>query len=209
MYFLSATETNTLLQSDYDHYYDTFFKIDLKVRRVDSIDAYKQKIKKSGLSFSEKDKKRIIEYTTIIDQKLPELSLDWFDGKKASLMTWKIGYIDDKYEEGFPHTRKAKDGSIVILLSKKYIDIHTLLHEKIHVYQKQFPKDTQKYLKKYQKVGRRRQGYRSNPDINSYLYEGFNGSYLSNPLSINDIKQQWFEHPLERMAIMITNYFLL
>jgi len=200
--FLSKSDTNQLLQSNEDRYYNTFFQIDFLVRGVGNIKQYKDKIKDAGCSFTATEKQQIRKSVKMIDQVLAGLSQEWFDGKKASLINWKIGCIDDTYEEGFPHTRKTKEG-VVILLSKKNIDKRTLLHEKIHVYQKMYPKDVKKYLrlKKIKKTGKRKEGHRANPDVDSFLYEGFDSSYISNPKSINDILySQYYEHPFERMA---------
>lgn len=197
IHFLTKKEVIDIITNDYDHYYQTFFKIDLQVRKVNSIEEYKIKSKDSASYFTSLEKQKIINHIKWIDQKL-KVNIDW-----------KIGCIKGSYEEGLPHTRKAKDGSIVILLSKQDINKDTLCHEKIHVYQKMYKKKTLLYLQQFKKIGRRKKGIRANPDINSYVYEGFGSYYVSNPISIQDVEfNDEKEHPLEKMCYDMTNLII-
>ena len=47
IFFLNENELLDILLSDKDHYYKTFYSLDLKVRNVESIKEYKENIKKS------------------------------------------------------------------------------------------------------------------------------------------------------------------
>ena len=71
---------------------------------------------------------------------------------KALYIPWYICCTQGlSYENGVPHTR----GNYIII-SKEHIknkDVNelanTLVHEKVHVYQKLYPDDVSKYLEKY------------------------------------------------------------
>ena len=95
--------------------------------------------------------------------------------------------------------------------------METLIHEKIHVYQKMYPDITNNIIKKlnFKLVGKRKYSdmIRVNPDTDDNIYSYNNNimkaQYTSiNPTSIADIKynisqEQSYEHPYEWMAIDI------
>jgi hypothetical protein len=96
----------------------------------------------------------------------------------------------------------------------------TLIHEKVHIYQKIYKDDVEKYLNEYNfKILKKRDesdNIRSNPDLNNFIYKDNNNNiykatYENNPKSIEDIvyspiNNQSYEHPFEKMAIFIENY---
>jgi hypothetical protein len=130
--------------------------------------------------------------------------------------------IQDKfYENGLPHTRND-----IIFISKKNVDQYsyekltkTLIHEKVHVYQKKNKRDTQKYLlaNEFTPISYRLEEHmiRANPDLDNIVYQDKNkihykATYLANAKTIEDIiysphNSQSFEHPFEKMAIYIEN----
>ncbi len=133
-----------------------------------------------------------------------------------------MGFIDgNEYEYGLPHTRN----NIIILpiniLSSFNRLTKTLIHEKIHVYQKMYPDDINKYLDKngYIKYKNRNEfnNLRANPDLDNYIYMNSNkqimkAEYIDNPYTINDviiepINDYKYEHPLEYMAYNIENLY--
>ena len=151
--FLSKPEIYSLLIDDKDQYYDTFTIYDLRARHVQSLDEYKQKISKQSKAITQKLKLKIKQYTTIIDELLKTIKLDWFNGQKASKISWKIAYIHGlKYEHGLPHTRND-----VIIITKPTHLFTTLVHEKVHLYQKKYPNDVERYLlqKGFERVRKR------------------------------------------------------
>jgi hypothetical protein len=204
--FLPKEKLLELLVNDPDKYYKTFFKLDLHVRNVDTISEYKEKIKKSVCEFTEKQQYKIIKYTLQIDQQLQSIKLEWFDGKKASLIPWKIGCIKgDRYEYGLPHTRCD-----VIILPKGQDSLYeTLLHEKIHIYQKKYKKEMKRYLSLFTKIKKREEidRIRANPDIDKWIYKNFKSVYVKNPKTIEDVKGK-NEHPFEKMAEQIEKFLL-
>jgi len=91
---------------------------------------------------------------------------------------WSIVLIDDSVENGWPHTH----GTLIVLPMNKYKSwdsqtrVRTLVHERIHVFQR----FNMKYMKQYTKsYGRMLKSdlpkevfdlSRSNPDLDGYIY---------------------------------------
>jgi len=221
IYFLNKNELSSMLIKDEDNYYKTFFTYDLYARNIKTIDEYKLKIQDSVTNLNEKQKNKLIECCNIVDKKLKNINFDGFDGLKASNIMWQIGAIKGKsYENGLPHTRKY-----IIVLPIEKIDLKTtkqlctlLCHEKVHVYQKKYKEDIDKYLKKNNitilKIREEKDMIRANPDLDNYIYTNNNNIIYSakyksaKPSSIVDIEYnndgtQSSEHPFEKMAIDI------
>ena len=83
--------------------------------------------------------------------------------------------------------------------------INTLFHEKVHIYQKAYPRDLKRWLvhKGFERVRRRTKGsrIRANPDIDEWVYRDANRVYKclyrsETPRHIEDVKED-FEHPFE------------
>jgi len=202
--FLNQNELLDILLSNKDHYYKTFFPVDLKVRNVESIKEYKENIKKSVYFFSKSKQESIIKMVKKIDDFLSSIGLC-----KASLLPWKIGCIKGKlYEDGLPHTRLD-----TIILNVNNINILTLLHEKIHIYQKKYKKDMKNYLSLFTKVKKREESdrIRANPDIDQWIYKDdkriYQTIYVKNPKTIQDVRKYKYEHPFEKMAEDIEKLF--
>lgn len=224
IYFLNKNELSDMLIKDDDNYYNTFFDYDLHARHIKTIDGYELKIKDSVVNLTEKQKNKLIKCCNIVDEKLKNINFEGFDGKKASNIMWRIGAIKGKsYENGLPHTRKY-----IIVLPIEKINLKTtkelcilLCHEKVHVYQKKYKEDIDKYLKKNNisilKIREPKDMIRANPDLDNYVYTNndnkiiYYAKYNSlKPSSIIDIEYsndgtQSSEHPFEKMAIDIEN----
>jgi hypothetical protein len=224
IYFLNKNDLYDILSKDDDNYYKTFFDYDLYARNIKNTDEYKQKIKESVINLTEKQKNKLIECCNRVDEKLKNINFDGFDGLKASNIMWKIGAIKGKsYENGLPHTRKY-----IIVLPIEKINLKTpeqlcklLCHEKVHVYQKKYKENIDKYLKKNNitilKIREKKDMIRSNPDLDNNVYINNNNNIIysakynsTKPSSIIDIKYnndgtQSSEHPFEKMAIDIEN----
>lgn len=212
---LSKNELENILINNNDNYYDKFTELDLKVRNVNSIDEYKQKIKNVHYKCNYIEYNQILYAINIIDNILKNYNKIGFNGNKASNIKWKIGVINDNiYENGLPHTRHD-----VIIIPKNILNNNRLktilLHEKIHVYQKIYPNDIQKYFinNGFIKSRKKTINVRANPDIDEYIYINKNNEemmciYNKNPSSILDVSYLPSnniinEHPLEYMAYTI------
>lgn len=219
--FLDESEVKELLKDDKDGYFASFTIYDWKVRDVKDVNEYLTKILKSNSinELKNNEKERLIKLINEADNKLKKIKYDWFDGNKAANIKWKIGYTKGKdYEDGLPHTR-----SDVVMLGENTLKqndkslIGTLIHEKVHLYQKEYPEDLEKYKQQYGFVRIRRRDVddriRANPDTDEYIYRNSNGKemktvYKEGANGLEDTKtypedNQSSEHPNETMAIKI------
>ena len=225
IHFLSKEKTVQNLLDNQDRYFDKFFKKDLEVRNVSSIDEYKSIIKKSTCNFNNDEQDKIKQAISNITQKINKIKNIYYKNiniKKLNQIPWIIGLIcNNKYENGLPHTRNH-----IILLSRENINYYsmkklekTLIHEKIHIYQKKYPEEVNAYLDKmgFQKIKLREQNdnIRANPDLDNYIYQDkdhntYKAVYNTNATTLEDItyypydEQNW-EHPHEKMAIEFEN----
>ena len=148
---------------------------------------------------------------------LKSINDPWFDGIKACKTQWKFGCVSGKlYEGGLPHTRY----DVIILpeyVVTNYNDAELsklILHEKIHVYQKMYPKDIHKYTQYhhfYKKIRRNEvHDARANPDLDEWIYNDSNNQsymalYKADSTNITDVtfypnNSHFYEHPYEKMA---------
>lgn len=225
--FLSVDEAVGFLTGDSDGYHRRFHKEDLYARKVATVDEYSKRIRNSGCigTFTADEMRRIREACRVADEFIHSYSEPWFDGDKCSRMTWNIVCVDgSEYENGLPHTRGH-----MIFFPRRYLYIknptrytRTLVHEKVHVYQKTFSHDTRTYLTAhgFEVVGHRRDNLvRANSDTDDFVYRVYGtgetlfAKYKSRtPESIEDIfyadnSTQRNEHPFERMAVDIASRF--
>ena len=220
--FLNSNDLYKILSQDQDNYYKTFFSTDYKTRNINNIEEYINYIKQSVIDFSEHHKNKIEKCIQKAHIFFYKINFEWFNGEKANKIPWKLGCVTGKlYENGLPHTRLD-----VIIISKENIEnysekklINTLIHEKVHIYQKIYKNDIIIYLKNnnFTKLKERENSdnIRSNPDLDNYLYiednkNIYKAKYIDNPKSIEDIiyypiNKQSYEHPFEKMAILIEN----
>jgi hypothetical protein len=220
--FLDKEELIKILLDDKDDYYKTFSKIDFNVRQINNIEEYKEKIKNSCLDISESNKNKLSKYIKQANEKLRKFKVSGFDGNKCADIPWIIGLTNNDYENGFPHTRNN-----IIVLSEYVLNnniVKTLIHEKIHIYQKTYPEDIKLYLdsnnfKKY--LNRKEINYqytiRANPDVDNYVYKMGDSIMMSvynkNASDIIDITtypidEDKYEHPFEYMAYTLADVII-
>jgi hypothetical protein len=223
--FLNDKELYNILVKDEDNYYKSFFKNDLYSRKINSIDEYNNLISLSVYNFTDSQKNKLIKCINHADIFFDKIDVDFIFPEKINKIKWKLGCIKNKlYENGLPHTRKE-----IIIINTNDIDnysekklIKTLIHEKIHLYQKKYIDDVNIYLEKNNFIKfKKREEYdniRANPDLDQWIYKDnkkniYSAIYNNNPSSIEDIiyypkNNQSFEHPYEKMAIEIENMYL-
>lgn len=223
---LSKKELRDIIINDDDDYYKTFTNNDLQVRNVNDIEEYKSIIKDSVCIPKSSAINKIKKSVKLADDKIKKLIedndgyYDHVDLNKLYNIKWKIGFIcNNNYENGLPHTR---DDVIVFPLEMVYnysisTICSTLIHEKVHVYQKTFKKETQEYLEKnnFKKIKTREKSdnIRANPDMDDSVYSDgrmiYAAKYLENPENISDVRlyknSQIYEHPFEKMAINLSD----
>ena len=216
--FLSKNELENILISDIDNFYNKFKKIDYNVRKINNISEYSSNIKNSVSEFTENEKNKIFDVIKHINEKFTKIDLPWLNGHKFNNIPWKIGIVTGyDYENGLPHTRGE-----YIIINRDQLNNHTfsktMIHEKVHVYQKMYPDDVNIFLninnfKKIRKVNENDM-IRVNMDIDEWIYADKNGNeykaiFNQNPVDIQDVEftpcnSQLCEHPFEKMAIEIS-----
>lgn len=209
--FLNKDELYVVLKSN-NTYYSTFYNNDMKVRNIKSLEEYFKNIKESVVDFNENEKDILILQCEKADNIIKNINMIGFDGIKCSNIMWKFGLTKGKlYEEGLPHTVK----DTIILNRNIFSNINTLIHEKIHIYQKMYPEDIKLWLKnnnfRIVKEREENDNVRANPDIDKYIYMKnntlYSNTYNDNPKSILDVtNSQLYEHPFEYMAIVLSTY---
>ena len=223
---LNKNELLNLLLKNSDNYYDKFEKKDLIVRNVNNIEEYKLKIRESvcepPISIKNKLKKTIINANNkLLLFKEKYKHFNNVDINKLYNIQWKVGIIcNNNYENGLPHTRNN-----VIIISLKTIYnssieslSKTLIHEKVHIYQKIYKNDLSSYLKNnnFTKIKKIEENdyIRANPDTDNNIYIDnknriYQAKYLPNATDIKDVEMynndQKYEHPFELMAIELSD----
>ena len=198
------------------------------VRKVNSIEKYKQIIK--VIPFTTIESERLKFLCNIVDHFLyyNNIEIIGFDTIKASKLHWHLIKTNNLYENGLPHTRKIEKNIVLIVLPERilelsnYILMKTLLHEKIHVYQKIYEKDTKIFINNlhFSLVGNKdnfNEKIRSNPDTDSNIYKKNNKLYMTiyndtlknvsdtTTYPINNVK---LEHPYEIMAYKLEDLLI-
>jgi hypothetical protein len=196
---LSSVEMRELIcvRNSIDDYYDSFSALDLRARGVSSLSEYLKRIesscilRKHDLDNAESTIRQCIkqvDWEKVIEDRMGNNS--WIDMGRLCALPWKIGLTEGKtYEYGLPHTR----GDIIIIpvshcgKGSKAEDelLDTLMHEQLHVYQKMYPEDFQKYLDSegFVRHCKRKdiQNVAANPDADEWVYskdgEIFVGQY--------------------------------
>lgn len=222
--FLNNHEALLHLVNDDDNFYSRFNALDLQARNCKNISEYKDKISESLLNFSNQEMetiKKLVHEISKLDWS--QIHQVWVNPERFNNLTWKfICTSGRKYEFGLPHTR----GNVIIIPQEQIQDSkdfkNTLLHEQLHVYQKTYSKEFNKFLK--QQGWKFHQSYskcsqcRSNPDTNKVIYKK-NGEkhvahYNQDPHSIMDVTyfpvNQWkYEHPNEKYVVELLEQIVL
>jgi hypothetical protein len=220
---LTNAQMKEFILKDKDNFIKNLSKHDLQARNSSSNDDYLNKVLSSiPYNIKNSTKKKLKKTIQKADQLLSKEYKDIAD------IPWKIAIIKGKnYENGFPHTRED-----IIFLFDYIVDdfypeeelIKVLIHEKIHVFQRNYRYhpimlDYMKPFKRYKTKEDLKQIeplIRSNPDLDDYVYQDENGKiYMTgifnpNPNNLTDIKgSNEEEHPFEKMAYTISNNLIL
>jgi len=171
-----------------DNYYDSFSALDLRARGVSSLNEYLRRIESVCLDGTcDPDTESIIR-RCVNKVDFEQKRRHWIDMERLRALPWTIAVTKGKgsaYEYGLPHTR----GDVIIIPESAVADtddfVDTLMHEQLHVYQKMYPEDFQKYLDSEGFVRhcwrREIQDVAANPDADEWVYskdgEIFVGQY--------------------------------
>jgi hypothetical protein len=217
--YLSATQTAAFILADVDTYIASLSIPDLYARGATSHSEYRTRAAKASVDFTEAQKTRIDDATDRADAFFATSSSnDYIEPNLMRKIRWRFAMTNDTnvYEGGFPHTRADLIFVTPALIDSKDL-IKTLVHEKVHVYQRKHGAEFQAVLKKkkYVRLGLRSTVplIRANPDLDKYVYEDPAGEVMaisyasSKPKSIMDIdvatNDTKREHPYETIAYAI------
>lgn len=257
--FVPATEISTFLLDDKDRYVRDMSSSDLYARKVECQEAYRLTAYYSAIDFTTEQKDILTKACNEADAFFESYSnpngstgsgsgsgmfsqassikaIAYFDAKKAKELTWKLVLMkDNKYEEGLPHTRDMYIFITPTLLGGNQKDlIRTLIHEKIHIYQRKYrlekstitgeaePVYLTDYMVEqlgYKKVKKRTDmtcDVRANPDVDEWIYSDPKTSgnmYLcyrsGKPTGITDVVGESInEHPYETIAYEIAKLYV-
>ena len=216
---MTASQTAEFLAADEDGYvHRQLSPYDLIARDVPTAAAYIQRIRASAHDPTSKERQILRTAIDTVDAYLAQ-SQHVPAGLKSA--PWVIAVTSGRaYENGYPHTRRH-----VIFVTDDIIRSNTLastlLHEKVHIYQRMNPQDVDTWIRQrgFRKVGPRSNERlaRANPDLDEFIYVDPNTNkhmvalYNSErPKGISDVKltNPAFEHPFEHMAYEIADAFV-
>ena len=211
--------------NDSDHYVSSMTTYDLCARKAQTPKEY---IRKSLNDFNiDEDIKNkcisnILQNISVANTLLSKLSPKFYE------IPWSFVLFQGQYyEDGHPHTRF---NSIFLPVSRcLYTNkneqkdfVKTLIHEKIHLFQKLFTTDElmQTFMSSYEIVGNK--NYlcpplvRANPDTNDYIYKNIHTNEIlcflyssSQPSNIGDVmKLSNYEHPFETMSYTFAEFLI-
>ena len=194
-------------------YFDKMSKDDLKARHALTIAEYKGIYLDSIKNFSDNEKIILMDFTREIDKICRRF-------KRFVNIPWKFAKLCCHVEEGFPHTIDD-----IIFLPFDFLYTRdkefmkkTLIHEKIHLFQRVYPLQTNILIQNYWNFAifslatKIKKNSRNNPDLNNLLYHRYNSTcfqeYSDNPTSLTHSAlakscREKYEHPYEQMAYII------
>lgn len=192
IYFLSQVETRDYLLTDPDGFVQRLTPCDLSARRCSTNDQYMTLAIQSANEFTIEEKNKIIlnceqAHRCLLSTKY-SMDVPWVFAKAY-------------YENGYPHTR----GQVIFM--SKVESPWTLIHERVHVWQKTVNAVPNGYLL----MSGTNDLMRSNPDTDNRLWmrngEVCGKFYTSkNPTSLSDYVELQ-RHPSEEEAYMIAGAF--
>ncbi len=189
---LTPLETKNFLLADADGYIASLSASDLAVRGFSNNNEYLDFLKTAEYVECPNMDNAISDANMLIDR-FNDVEDGWLQKAKLKTLPWIIAVSPLGYEFDLPHTR----GQVIMLPlsffggvssdnsdkgSDKGASLRsdggaslrsdTLVHEKLHVYQKTYPKDFEAYLfKEGFTICKRRFNRSSNPDADKQVYE--------------------------------------
>lgn len=209
--FYNKDRLADFLKQDNDGYYKNLNIHNLKLRNIINKEEYLQNIENKLYNCTNKEKIIITKAIIKANNKLKKIKYIGFDNTYLQYLPWYIGCAEYDYEFGLPHTRDK-----IIILNRNNIydkDLYkTLIHERIHIYQRLFPNNLIEFLNYYnfQKNSKQSDLDRSNPDTDDFLYKQNDLLYeckiYPNSKNIFCTKNSSkYEHPYELMAYEISD----
>ena len=226
IHFFTKDEAINLFKTDPDSYFERLTPIDLYAMKLKDTTDCINTISNASRSFTPDEQKLLTKAIHDSDSFLNTVNMPYFDNIKCKNLPWNLVVtIGTVNEEGMPHTKSDVIYLSDFVLKLPYKEIvRTLIHEKIHVYQRHYPNEMNQWIYHNNYTRYRRQSdipnARSNPDVDGWTYIDENGHetvtlYTSNtPDSILDAKYPGYndhpssEHPYEKLAYTIDHMYM-
>jgi hypothetical protein len=181
--YLSYNEFLNITNSS--EYFYKMNNYDLQVRKSNNNKEYLNKYQLGYQNFTIAQKNLLLYFINIIEKKI--IKFKYFKN-----IPWIFVKIDDSLENSYPHTIEN-----VIVLSNDFFNkslkyqITTIIHEKVHIYQRIYPKYIEILYNNwgFNKIDFNIHNCRNNPDIKNYY--SYNTNYLiiqlyyDNPQQLN------------------------
>lgn len=220
--FMTKEDVCHFFRSDPDNYFHSFNTLNLNAYGYNNINDYIESSCKSASDFTNSEKKYIISQCEKGDNFLQTFNkIDKFPSKKVAGIKWIFAKTNDRvYEKGYPHTREGIIFLPTDILQEKNL-AQVLVHEKIHVFSRLFPKDMAIWNEKNGYILHRKlKDYpmaRNNPDVDGFVYLDKNkketlAQYTTmNPKTIEEAVYPYLndyktEHPNEVLAYQVDSY---
>lgn len=208
------------IENDMDGYVQSLSIYDLRARNATTISDYLQKSTQDVLPFQSFQQTQLNKAVKYANDFFRTYRNYYIDSVNIQQIPWFFILTNGYYENGLPHTRAQYIFLTPDVLATNLKDlIITLIHEKIHVYQRlhsQLIKE--KLLSMHYKIHGFRKNHenkrlRANPDLDQYIYispqnETMVSIYNSDhPKTISDSTGSKYEHPFEEIAYTISKHF--
>jgi len=222
IHFMSKKELQDFFRNDPDNYFKSFNEINLRAYGYLTIKDYVNASVNDADDFTSKEKEYLTKEMNRADEFLKTFDkIPYFPGKLVADIPWKLAKTKHNvYEKGYPHTRLDVIFMPGDILMDKDV-IRTLVHEKVHVFSRLYPKEMDKWSKHngYKKIDKliNYPLARNNPDVDGIVYLDKNGKetlaqYRTKyPLSIEEAfypygEDYTREHPNETLAYKVDAY---
>jgi hypothetical protein len=180
--YLSINEFKNITNSS--DYFNNMNTCDLQVRKSNNMNEYLKKYQLGYRSFTVAQKTILANIVNIIDNKI-DIYINFKNIK------WIFVKIDTNLENSYPHTIEN-----VIILSNNFFNysidsqINTIIHEKVHIYQRMYPEYINILYNKWEfkKTDITFNNNRNNPDIKYYYTYNNNlliQLYTNNPKELH------------------------
>lgn len=206
--YLNKYELALILKNDNDNFYKNISNDNLNLRNINDKKLFLNNIHNYLYTINKNEKCIINKAIKKANNKLKKCNLIGFNYNKMENYPWIIGFsIGEQYEFGYPHTRN----NIIILNYNNIYDkdlVNTLIHERIHIYQKLYPHDINLFLNlfNFKKIKIKENYHLHNPDTDLFIYKKnniiFECKIINNKLEYSH-KKTYYEHPYEFMAYLL------
>jgi hypothetical protein len=181
--YLTFDEFTSVINSS--DYFNNMNSYDLQVRKSNNKNEYFKKYQSGYQTFTMEQKNILLNIVNIIEKKI-------YKYNNFKNIKWVFVKIDTNLENSYPHTI----GNVIVLsndffYSSTNSQINTIIHEKVHIYQRMYPEYINILYKNwgFDKVKVEVDYNRNNPDI-KYYYSYNNNLliqlYTDNPSELYD-----------------------